>query len=74
MQVVEGKAQRSKCVPKLGRVFLVEFFAPKKLKLLKVVRIGQSPFLQKVVLVCSMLQILYSTITIIIIIIIIIIS
>ena len=46
------KKSRFSCVPKLDRVFLVEFFA----------LIGQRPFLQTVLLVCSTLQILYSTI------------
>ena len=47
------KKSRFSCVPKLDvRVFRVEFFA----------LTGQRPFLQTVLLVCSTLQILYSTI------------
>ena len=48
------KKSRFSCVPKLDRVFLVEFFA--------LIHVGQRPFLQRVLLVCSTLQILYSNI------------
>ena len=43
------------CLPKLDRVFLVEFCAVNQLNLLKILRIGQSPFLGTIYLVCTAL-------------------